>query len=204
MLRFLGFTNQPNLEHRNAEKIERWDDYNVKCVRLIITWSHAKFETTHVQKIQLPLLLSWDRSWWIIRSKSFDILYIALQAMCWLNVKFVSDIWRAWDSQLSFSSKMKVHLANCLRRTRRKYLNVTGLLKQEPNPALKKFYPHISFLLRLHFLIYAGQTNMMMSLTNMFTKEDMAADKGCIETGTILQSGNSNYFAILQPKKKEQ
>ena len=72
--------------------------------------------------------------------------------MCWLKVKFVSDIWRAWDSQLSFSSKMKVHLANCLRRTRRKYLNVTGLLKQEPAPALMKFYPHISFLLRLHFL----------------------------------------------------
>ena len=41
---------------------------------------------------------------------------------------------------------------------------------------------------------------MMMSLTNMFTKEDMEAGKGCIETGAILQSGNSNYFAILQKK----
>ena len=36
---FLASTNQPNLEHRNAEKIERWDDYNVKCLRIIITWN---------------------------------------------------------------------------------------------------------------------------------------------------------------------
>ena len=142
MLRFLGFTNQPNLEHRNAENFVRWDDYNVKCLRIIITWNvffwamqnlkqHTYPTYSLLQKIQLPLLLLCDRSWWIIRSKSFNILYW-LQAMRSLKVKFVNDICRAWDSQLSFSSKMKVRPANCLRRTRRKYLNVTGLLKQEP------------------------------------------------------------------------
>ena len=86
MLRFLGFTNQPNLEHRNAEKIEDGTITIVKCLRIIITWNvffwamqnlkqHTYPTYSPLQKIQLLLLLLCDRSWWIIRSKSFKIYY---------------------------------------------------------------------------------------------------------------------------------